>query len=49
MSGVFTRTVKNESDAIGVGDVVLKNGTYFLLWNRIHLLSRRTDSREKVA
>jgi flagellin-like hook-associated protein FlgL len=32
VSGVFTKgTVKNESDAIGVGDVVLKNGTYFLL------------------
>ncbi len=32
VSGVFTHgTVKNESDPISVGDVVLKNGKYFLL------------------
>ena len=32
LSGVYTHgTVKNESDPISQGDVVLKNGTYFLL------------------
>ena len=50
VSGVYTHgTVKNESDAIGQGDVVLKNGTYFYFWSKIHLQHRLQELRRKVA
>jgi flagellin-like hook-associated protein FlgL len=46
ISGVFTKgTVKNEADGIGVGDVVLKNGTYFLLLEQ-NPSSQATDGLE---